>query len=76
MKRIVFGFLFLVFTSLTIVAQGDKPTLYRQPTMNRTDIAFVYAGDLWKVSRAGGSAVRLTSGTGTETVGPKVRGRS
>src|SRR5207247_2108027 len=67
MKRIVFGFLFLVFTSLRIVSQGDKPTLYRQPTMNRTDIAFVYAGDLWKVPRAGGSAVRLTSGTGTET---------
>jgi len=48
-------------------AQSDKPTLFRQPTMNRTDIVFVYAGDLWKVPRSGGNAIRLTSGMGTET---------
>ena len=31
-------------------AQSDKPMLFRQPTMNKTDIVFVFAGDLWKVS--------------------------
>ena len=67
MRKLVFTVLFLIATSASVIAQADKVTLYRQPTMNRTDIVFVYAGDLWKVSRAGGSAVRLTSNIGTET---------
>src|SRR5262249_14831581 len=37
------------------------------PTLSRTHIVFAYAGDLWSVPRGGGSAVRLTSGTGNET---------
>ncbi|HJZ98542.1 MAG TPA: PDZ domain-containing protein, partial [Candidatus Solibacter sp.] len=41
--------------------------LVQRPTMNRTDIVFSYAGDLWRVSREGGNAVRLTGGTGFET---------
>ena len=57
MRKLVFTVLFLIATSASVIAQADKVTLYRQPTMNRTDIVFVYAGDLWKVSRAGGSAV-------------------
>jgi len=67
MRKLVFTVLFLIATSASVVAQADKVTLYRQPTMNRTDIVFVYAGDLWKVPRAGGSAVRLTSNIGTES---------
>ncbi len=35
--------------------------------MSKTAIVFSYAGDLWSVARAGGNAVRLTSGTGVET---------
>ena len=34
--------------------------------MNKTDIVFVFAGDLWKVPRSGGAAEHLTSGTGAE----------
>jgi tricorn protease len=41
--------------------------LVQRPTMNRTDIVLSYAGDLWRVSREGGSATRLTGGTGFET---------
>jgi len=41
--------------------------LVQKPTMNRTDIVFSYGGDLWRVSREGGNATRLTAGTGFET---------
>ena len=67
MKKIVLIILILLVASTAVFAQGDKPMLFRQPTMNRTDIVFVYGGDLWKVARGGGSAERLTSGTGNES---------
>ena len=67
MKKIIFAFLIAVLTSIGAIAQADKPMLFRQPTMNKTDIVFAFAGDLWKVSRSGGSAERLTSGVGTES---------
>jgi len=66
MKRIVLGFLILVTASIFVFAQSETPMLFRQPTMNKTDIVFVFAGDLWKVSRTGGAAERLTSAVGTE----------
>ncbi len=45
----------------------NQPLLLRHPTINRTQIVFSYANDLWSVSRQGGEAVRLTSGPGAET---------
>ncbi|MCU1236524.1 MAG: peptidase [Candidatus Solibacter sp.] len=41
--------------------------LVQKPAMNKTEIAFSYSGDLWKVGRSGGVATRLTSGPGFET---------
>ncbi|MBL8211311.1 MAG: PD40 domain-containing protein [Bryobacterales bacterium] len=41
--------------------------LLQQPAINQTHIVFSYAGDLWQVPRAGGVAVRLTSGVGEES---------
>jgi tricorn protease len=41
--------------------------LLHNPALNRTQIVFSYAGDLWTVARQGGTAVRLTTGTGIET---------
>ena len=35
--------------------------------MNKTEIVFSYSGDLWRVSREGGVAIRLTSGPGFES---------
>lgn len=66
MKNIFLTILVLIITSAAF-AQGDKPMIFRQPTVSQTHIVFVYAGDLWKVSREGGTAERLTSGVGVET---------
>jgi tricorn protease len=45
-------------------ADENPPLLLRHPTISATQIVFVYAGDLWSVPRAGGTAQRLTAGTG------------
>jgi tricorn protease len=57
--------LFLLAATLTTFAQ--EATLYQKPTVNRTHIVFVYAGDLWSVPREGGEAKQLTIGIGAET---------
>jgi tricorn protease len=41
--------------------------LLQKPAMNKTQIVFSYAGDLWTVSRQGGVATRLTAGAGSES---------
>jgi tricorn protease len=71
MRRTVLVFLIL-FAGASIdaglsSAQSSKPLLMRNPTLSRTHIVFVYAGDLWIVPRDGGEASRLTSGIGVET---------
>src|SRR5215204_5611572 len=66
MRRIILGFLITITASIAAFPQSGAPMLFRQPTMNKTHIVFAFAGDLWKVSRDGGAAERLTSGTGTE----------
>lgn len=44
----------------------DLTRLLRFPDINRDMIAFVYAGDIWTVPSAGGTARRLTSHPGLE----------
>ncbi|MFZ3216044.1 MAG: PDZ domain-containing protein [Candidatus Acidiferrales bacterium] len=65
MKKVVLALaaLLSVFASLCF-AQDSQPLLLRQPTLSRTDVAFMYGNDLWKVSRDGGDAIRLTAGPG------------
>lgn len=57
--------LIAAFISVAVTAQGTQ--LLRQPTISNTDIVFVYANDLWKVSIQGGNAIRLTSNEGAES---------
>jgi len=45
-------------------ADENPPLLLQHPTISSTQIVFVYAGDLWSVPRAGGTAQRLTAGNG------------
>ncbi|MCW5967967.1 MAG: PD40 domain-containing protein [Blastocatellales bacterium] len=70
MKRLTCALLTALAAASLAVAQsptGQSPTLFQRPTVNRTHIAFAYAGDLWIVARAGGDARRLTTGVGIET---------
>ena len=66
-KKILLMLSLLLAMSVSVSAQMEKPTLFQKPTVNRTDIVFSYAGDLWIVPRQGGDAKRLTNGVGIET---------
>lgn len=41
--------------------------MFRYPTVSATQIAFVYAGDIWIAPKTGGTAVRLSSPRGEES---------
>jgi len=57
-----------LFLAATVcAAQENSPLLLQKPALSRTQIIFVYAGDLWSVPRSGGDATRLTTGAGVET---------
>src|SRR5215470_2260961 len=56
-----------LFMAGICAAEENSPLLLQRPTLNRTQIVFVYAGDLWSVPRDGGDARRLTTGAGAKT---------
>jgi predicted DNA-binding protein len=47
----------MTFAATAAACQGLLP---QEPTLSKTHIVFVYAGDLWSVQRAGGEATRFT----------------
>ena len=59
--------LLMVFLASSAEAQVDARML-RQPDVSQTHIAFVYAGDVWIVQKSGGTAQRLTSVHGEESM--------
>ena len=63
-----FRLILLLIISLPL-AFGAAGTIHllQKPAMNKTQIVFSYAGDLWTVSRQGGMATRLTAGAGSES---------
>src|SRR5579864_3509313 len=63
----MFALVVIVFFSQSMVAQIDPTLLLRDPTVSKTQIVFIYGGDLWIVSRDGGDARRLTASVGEET---------
>ncbi len=67
MKRIFLCLSLYFAAAASLFAQGNNPTLFREPTISNTTIVFSYAGDLWTVPRAGGDAARLTTGIGIES---------
>ena len=63
-----FVWVLCLFIAATVCAAQDNSLLLLQkPALSRTQIIFVYAGDLWSVPREGGVAKRLTTGAGVET---------
>src|SRR3954452_10240547 len=58
----------LLSSALLPAAFAANIHLFQQPAMNKSEIVFSYAGDLWTVSRNGGVANRLTGGQGIETL--------
>ncbi|HEY2460139.1 MAG TPA: PDZ domain-containing protein [Candidatus Acidoferrum sp.] len=66
MTRWILG-VFAVLLGSACFAADAPPLLLRQPTLSATKIVFVYAGDLWSVSRDGGVAERLTAGIGVKS---------
>jgi tricorn protease len=59
-KLLIFGLCFLAAAS-PVLAQSRENHLYRSPTISASDIAFLYANDIWMVARTGEVAHRLTS---------------
>jgi len=57
----------LVLLTGSVLVAADSPVLLQRPAVSRTQIAFVYADDIWVVGREGGEARRLTTGVGVET---------
>jgi len=52
---------------LQVVSARTDARMFRYPDVSATHIAFVYAGDIWTVPRAGGNATRLSSPRGEES---------
>ncbi len=46
---------------------ATTPHILQQPSLSRDTVAFGYGGDIWTVARAGGRAVRITTGVGIES---------
>jgi len=66
MKKVSLVFLCIPLLAAAALAQANQPLMMRNPTLSKTQIVFSYAGDLWRVSRDGGEATRLTNGIGNE----------
>lgn len=68
MRRLILTLVCIVFLASAGMAQaGVNARMLRYPDVSATDIAFVYAGDIWVVPRAGGLAHRLSSPKGEES---------
>jgi tricorn protease len=67
MKKLTPLFVVLAVLGCALNSYAAGPLLMQKPTLSKTHIAFSYAGDLWLVSRDGGEAHLLTSGSGTKT---------
>ena len=71
-RRVLAMAVLVLVTSLVGVAQSSStatPLLLRNPSLSQDKIAFLYADDVWTVSRQGGEAQRLTS-NGKVMAGP------
>jgi tricorn protease len=66
MRNAVLHSVMLLFLAAGAARGQESPLLLREPTISRTHVVFVFAGDLWIAPRDGGDARRLTAGVGWE----------
>ncbi|HEY7290043.1 MAG TPA: PDZ domain-containing protein [Vicinamibacterales bacterium] len=66
MRRIFLLLALSIGVASHAAAQVDA-RMFRYPAVSADKIAFVYAGDIWLVPKAGGTAVRLSSPAGEES---------
>jgi tricorn protease len=64
--RSVFALILLAGATAAPAAAQVDARMLRYPDVSATHIAFAYAGDVWVVPKAGGTAVRLSSPPGEE----------
>lgn len=67
MKKSLFAVMALLLAGICYAQSEPGPLLLQQPTMSKTQIVFVYGGELWSVGRNGGDAIRLTTGVGIQS---------
>jgi len=66
LRALPFLFALILLAPAAAYAQIDA-RMFRFPDVSATQIAFVYAGDIWISPKAGGTAVRLSSPRGEES---------
>src|SRR5262249_29397563 len=66
MSRCLLVAALLGFTAPLCFSQSPAPMLFSRLTVNQSQIAFSYAGNIWVVERTGGEARRLTNHAGEE----------
>jgi tricorn protease len=59
-----FALLALLTAGCIAPAVASDPLILQSPTVSRTQIAFVYGGDIWTVAHDGGPARRVVTGLG------------
>jgi tricorn protease len=69
MRRIALVLALTTSSLAGMSADSLPPLLLQKPTLSRTHIAFVYAGDLWTVPRDGGGSVRCNTDRMAQTHG-------
>lgn len=67
MRKVVITMCALLLAAVCYAQPASAPLLLQQPTISKTQIVFVYGGELWSVSRSGGDAIRLTTGVGIQS---------
>src|SRR3954463_1605744 len=67
MKKRVALFIISCTISMCLFAQIDAG-LFRYPDVSQTQIVFTYANDLWLIPKDGGTAIKLSSPAGVESI--------
>ena len=66
MKTFTIFFLLIFITTLGNISAQVNARMLQYPDVSATHITFTYGGDVWIVSKEGGTANKLTSAKGTE----------